>query len=153
MDELDEVSRRELLIKARQALEKDYHQAEADKKALEGQIEAKRKELRDLLERVEAARLQSESELRRIADETVREREHIQAQNDALKVELSQLQAVRNREETAYRQASAEYAAKIEERRSALLDVSSRVVQEEAKLKACQASLETIKRTLTRADL
>ncbi len=153
MEELDEVSRRALLIKAREALEKDYRQAEADKKALDAQIEAKRKELRDLIERVEAAKIQAADELKRVARETVRERESIQAQNEALKIEFSQRQASRNREETLYRQALDEHELKITERRAMLHTVSQRVLMEEARLKACQESLAEIKQTLAEADL
>jgi|CXWL01.1.fsa_nt_gi hypothetical protein len=153
MEELDEISRRELLIKARQAIEKDYQQAEADKKALDAQIEAKRKALGSIIERVEAAALQSDYELKRIAGETITERERIQAQNDALKIELAQLHAAKNKAESEFTATAVSLAEKLEERRNRLQDVSSRVLQEEAKLKACQESLALIKRTLGKADL
>jgi hypothetical protein len=153
MDELDEVSRRALLIKAREALEKEYQQAEADKKSLNTQIDAKRKELREVIERVEVAQLQATTELQRIANETVRERERLQAQNETLKTDIAVLLSRKNQEETAYRQMQDSYISQTEARRATLADVSSRVLQEEVKLRACQESVAAIKRTLAEADL
>lgn len=153
MEELDELARRDLLTTARQALEKEFKAMELENKSILDRIEAKKKELRGYEERVEAAKIQSDEELKRVATETVTERERISAQNDTIKVELAQLQSKKNKAESEWAAASAAHILLIEKNRSELQLVRSALASNQDAVRECRAILAKMKAILQSVDL
>lgn len=150
MEELDEVSRRELLLKAQKVLEQDCARAEAEKRSLDAQIEARKRELRQISERVEAAKLQADEELKALDQASTAERNRLYANMEVVKSDMALLQSQKNKQESEYKLQTGVYEERLVAARSEWGAVSAALMEERSKLTECRELLANMREALSK---
>lgn len=148
MDEQDEATRRELLLKARAVLESEYKVAEMKLHTLNEQIALKQKDVNALKDQAVIEEMNASSRLAKVRQDAADEEATIKAKLQALTVQLQMMESSRVKLSAETDRECAVLADRIRTLQDTHADLSANVLALSGRLSEMKASLLTIRRTL-----